>query len=168
VTAPPDGLTLRAARADDADGIAELQGLPFYRFGTLRTPFPSPADVRRWLESRAPGSLALVASLDGRIVANGGLERFAGRRLHAATLGMGVHDDYCGRGIGRALLSALLDAADNWLDIRRIELGVFTDNHAAIRLYESAGFRIEGTSRAFAFRDGRYVDAYAMARLRDL
>ena len=54
---------------------------------------------------------------------------------------MGVADDLDGQGIGTALLEALLEAADNWLDIRRVELTVFVDNDAAIRLYERLGFR---------------------------
>jgi putative acetyltransferase len=79
---------------------------------------------------------------------------------------MGVADDMNRQGVGTALLGALLDAADNWLDIRRIELTVFVDNDRAIRLYERHGFEREGIFRAFAFRDGAYVDAIAMARLR--
>jgi putative acetyltransferase len=78
---------------------------------------------------------------------------------------MGVADDLTGRGIGTALLRALLDAADNWLDIRRIELTVFADNERAIRLYERHGFQREGLMRAYGFRDGCYADALAMARL---
>ena len=81
---------------------------------------------------------------------------------------MGVADDLSGRGIGTALLRALLDAADKWLDIRRIELTVFHDNERAIRLYERIGFEREGVLRAYAFRDGRYVDVIAMARLNGL
>ena len=47
-----------------------------------------------------------------------------------------------------------------------LELHVYTDNAAGIRLYEKFGFAIEGTAREFALRDGTYIDAYAMARLR--
>ena len=36
----------------------------------------------------------------------------------------------------------------------------------AIALYRKFGFEIEGTHKAYALRDGRYVDAYAMARIR--
>ncbi|MGG2476393.1 GNAT family N-acetyltransferase, partial [Rhizobium sp. BR5] len=50
----------------------------------------------------------------------------------------------------------MIDAADNWHDIRRIELNVFTDNLAAIRLYEKFGFEHEGTLRNDAYRDGKY------------
>jgi len=78
---------------------------------------------------------------------------------------MGVHDDFCRRGIGSALLGALVEAADGWLNIKRLQLTVYTDNETAIRLYRRFGFEEEGVSRAFAFRDGAYVDALAMARL---
>jgi putative acetyltransferase len=56
--------------------------------------------------------------------------------------------------------------ADRWLNLVRLELEVYTDNEAAIRLYERFGFEREGTMRQYAFRDGLYVDAYAMARIR--
>ena len=59
---------------------------------------------------------------------NAGLERYGGRRAHAAGLGMGVHDDHLGKGIGTALLREVIDAADHWLRIERLELTVFADN----------------------------------------
>jgi hypothetical protein len=76
-----------------------------------------------------------------------------------------VRDDWQRRGVGSALLTAALDLADRWLNYRRLELTVYTDNTAAVTLYRKFGFVIEGTHRDFAFRDGRYVDAFAMARL---
>ncbi len=81
-------------------------------------------------------------------------------------LGMAVHDDFQGQGIGSALVTSALDLADNWLGLLRIELQVFVDNAAAVHLYKKFGFEIEGTLRDFALRGGAYVDAYAMARLR--
>jgi L-phenylalanine/L-methionine N-acetyltransferase len=45
-------------------------------------------------------------------------------------------------------------------------LEVYTDNEPAVRLYKKFGFSVEGTLRRYAFRDGRFVDAYMMARLR--
>lgn len=162
----PPGLVIRAAEPRDAGALTLLFNLPLYRAGTLRPPFQSEADTARWLASAdAPGSLRIVAEEGGRLVGLAGLSRFAGRRQHVAALGMGVHDDHHRRGIGRALLAALLDAAFGWLQIRRIELTVFTDNAGAIALYERHGFEVEGLHRAFAFRDGAYADVLAMARL---
>jgi len=49
--------------------------------------------------------------------------------------------------------------------VQRIELEVFVDNEAAIGLYRKFGFVVEGTLRRYAFRDGKYVDVLAMARI---
>jgi len=62
-------------------------------------------------------------------------------------------------------MAALCDYADAWVGLQRIELAVYTDNAVAVRLCQRFGFVIEGTLKGFALRDGRYVDAYAMARL---
>jgi len=35
-----------------------------------------------------------------------------------------------------------------------------------IALYEKFGFKREGSHRRYAFREGRFVDAYSMARVR--
>ncbi len=63
-------------------------------------------------------------------------------------------------------MQAAVDLADKWLNLERLELDVYTDNEPALRLYQKFGFVIEGTLVRFAFRDGRYADAYMMARLR--
>jgi putative acetyltransferase len=79
---------------------------------------------------------------------------------------MAVRDDWQGRGVGSALLGAALDLADNWLNLTRIGLTVYVDNSAAAALYKRFGFEIEGTHRRHAFRDGGFVEAYTMARIR--
>jgi len=163
---PAGDIIVRAVLPADAEEVAALINLPGYRAGTLRPPYQSLADVRKNLDSPAPGALNLVVTLDGRIVANGGLNRFNGRRQHAASIGMGVHDAFTGRGFGRTILAAMVEAADDWLDIRRLELTVYTDNAVAIGLYRKFGFEQEGLLRSFGFRAGEYVDAYAMGRLR--
>jgi putative acetyltransferase len=88
------------------------------------------------------------------------------RKRHSAGLGIAVHPSWQSRGIGKALMRALLDLADNWLMLVRVELDVFTDNDRAVGLYRSMGFQIEGTRRCAAVRDGVLADEYLMARLR--
>ena len=88
------------------------------------------------------------------------------RRRHAASIGMTVHDAWAGRGVGTAPMAAAVDLADNWLNLRRIELTVYVDNEPAIRLYRRFGFEVEGTAIGYSFRDGEFVDAHMMARLR--
>jgi putative acetyltransferase len=161
-----EGLLIRAARLEDAEALTALVNMPGFRAGTLRLPFQAIEQTQKWLERRSETGLNLVAVLDDEIVGNADFIRFSGRRAHAAGLGMGVHDDHAGKGIGSALLAALIDAADNWFGLKRLELAVFTDNTRAIKLYERHGFEREGVQRAFAFRAGEYADALSMARVR--
>ena len=60
----------------------------------------------------------------------------------------------------------MINLCDNWLRIDRIELTVFADNDSGIALYRKFGFVIEGTGKGFALRNGEYVDAHYMARMK--
>ena len=143
------------------------QALPRVRWGTLRLPFTSREDVRQWMEKAPAGHLQIVALLDGRLVGTAGVHPDKGRRSHVGGIGMCVHDEFQRRGIGAALLAALIEAADRWFNLRRLELAVYVDNEPAIALYKKFGFVIEGTRRQDAFRDGAFVDSYMMARLKE-
>jgi putative acetyltransferase len=61
-------------------------------------------------------------------------------------------------------MSAILDIADNWLKLKRVELSVFTDNEPAIALYKIMGFAVEGTKKYSAVRNGAHIDEFLMAR----
>ena len=160
-------IRIRAREARDLAAITALFACPGVIRGTLQLPFRSEDERREQFERHTPGVHLLVAELDGRVVGQISLhaQQRPGRR-HCGGIGMAVHDDFTGRGVGGALLAAALDLAERWLALRRIELDVYTDNAPAIALYEKFGFVREGTLRDFAFRDGGYVDAYAMARVR--
>lgn len=163
-------VTIRRVRTSDAESMARLMGDPETLGSLLQLPYPSVEAWRtRLAEWDTPGraDLLLVAESEQRIVGNAGLNPVgtALRRRHAMSLGIMVEKSWHGRGVGTQLMAALLDAADRWLGCLRIELTVFTDNAAAIALYRKFGFEVEGTHRAYALRDGRYVDVLAMARL---
>ena len=86
------------------------------------------------------------------------------RVRHSGSIGIMVQKEYHRMGIGRALMTNLIDIADNWLMLVRIELGAFTGNEKAINLYKSLGFQIEGTKKYAIIRNGKYDDEYLMAR----
>lgn len=163
-------VTVRRTQVADAAAISELMADPEVFGGLLQLPFPSEELWRQRLtEATSPGKtdLLLVAILDGKLVGMAGLhpDGMALRRRHAMSLGICVAADAQGHGVGKALMAALLDYVDNWAQVLRTELIVYTDNERAIGLYKRFGFQIEGTLRAHALRNGQYVDAYAMARL---
>ncbi len=164
-TAP---ILIRRAEPGDYEAIQRIFCEPRVIWGTLQLPYPSLEVWRKRLAEPPEGTFNLVACVQGEVVGQLGLHTFPNhpRRRHAGQIGMAVRDDWQGKGIGTALMQAAIDLADKWLNLRRLELEVYTDNEAAIRLYQKFGFTIEGTLVDFAFRDGQYVDVYKMARLK--
>jgi putative acetyltransferase len=160
-------ILIRAQEPEDIEAIAEISMCPSVVAGTLQLPFRSLAERHARLAQPEESVHRLVAEVDGRVVGTLGLHVETNpRRRHAGSLGMAVHDAFQGQGIGSCLLDAAINLADNWLGLRRLELHVYPDNAAAINLYEKSGFVVEGTARDFALRNGVFVDALMMARLR--
>lgn len=162
-----EGLKIRRAEPDDCSEIYEMFSSPKVYTGTLQTPYPSRDYWRRRLTENADSVHTLVGIIDERLVGMVSVVTFPNRprRRHVGTIAISVHGDWQGKGVGAALMRAILDLADNWLNLTRLELEVYADNEAAIRLYERFGFEVEGTLRQHAFRDGKYVDSKVMGRL---
>jgi putative acetyltransferase len=161
-------IEIRRAEPGDYRAVQQVHAQPNALRGTLQLPFPSEEMWKKRLEGIGDERYALVACVEGEIVAMGGLDLFpkSPRRRHVGHIGLAVHDKWHAKGVGTALMQALIDVADNWLNLSRLELTVFTDNQPALKLYKKLGFVVEGTHRKYAFRDGIYADVYAMARVR--
>ncbi len=164
-----EALTIRRAHPDDAPAVAAWMADPAVFAQLMQMPYPS---VEMWRERLAgnkagSGELSLVAVRDGQPVGLAGLHepRAVWRRRHAMGLGISVAAHVHGQGAGSALMQALLDHADRWANLLRVELTVFADNARAIALYRRFGFQEEGRMRGYAWRDGAYADCLSMARL---
>ncbi|MNZ45704.1 Spermidine N(1)-acetyltransferase [compost metagenome] len=159
-------IVIRHAEPNDAAAIRQNYMHPGVYHDTLQLPHPS---LEMWQERLIvkPGQRRLVACIDEKIVGDLALQVEANpRRSHVATFGISVAADAQGRGVGSALMREMITLCDNWLRIERIELTVYSDNPAALALYRKYGFDVEGTGKNFALRNGEYVDAYYMARLK--
>jgi putative acetyltransferase len=158
---------IRHAELSDAEAITRVMTAPRATWGTLQLPYTSTETYRKRMSDRPDGSYQLVALIDGDVIGAASVYTATNVRLrHSGAIGMAVRDDHHGKGVGSALLRELIGLADNWLNLRRLELDVFVDNDPAIALYKKCGFEQEGIKREFAFRDGRFVDAIFMARVR--
>ena len=163
-------LHVRRARVADAEAFARTLSQPEVYPHVLQLPY---ADADQWrarlTETCAPGraDVILVAEAQGEMVGCAGLHPGgqSPRRRHAMMLGIHVDAAWQGRGVGSLLMRSVCELADRWLGLLRLELSVYTDNHRAQALYRRFGFVDEGVHRAYALRDGEYVDALAMARL---
>jgi ribosomal protein S18 acetylase RimI-like enzyme len=128
---------------------------------------PSFARTRRFvLDSLRDGAIHRVAlAVVETVVGWCDLRPKAAATLrHSAVLGMGVIAPFRGRGVGSQMLATALTAADA-RGLRRTELIVRADNHAAIALYRRFGFAEEGRCRQYLRIDGEDHDALLMARL---
>lgn len=147
------GVPLRPAGPDDAGFLAEVLALAaFWRpdgpAGTVEDVLRRPELARYVAGWPRDGDLGVVAD-DGRLVGAAWLRHLpaddAGYGFVDALtpeLTIGVVAAYRGRGVGRRLLVALLDAARD-AGIGRVSLSVEPDN-PALRLYEDVGFRRVG------------------------
>jgi putative acetyltransferase len=159
-------IVIRHAEPKDAEALRQNYMHPKVYHDTLQLPHPS---LEHWQErlNPKPGQKRLVACIDDKIVGDLALQVEASpRRSHVATFGISVAAQAQGRGVGSALMREMINLCDNWMRIDRIELTVFADNPPALALYRKFGFEIEGTGKKFALRNGEYVDAYYMARMK--
>jgi putative acetyltransferase len=167
MTDAADAVSIRPAEPADASAISALLGRIGVVEGTLQVPDAALATRLEMLQKVEPRDCKLVAVAGDQVIGMAGLHTVntSLRRAHVRLLGIGIAPEWQRRGVGRQLVARLLDWADGWAGVLRIELHVHEDNERAIALYRSLGFVEEGRHRAYALKDGRYVDSLSMARL---
>ncbi|KAB3534001.1 GNAT family N-acetyltransferase [Alkaliphilus pronyensis] len=162
-------IIIRPAKKEDAqqliDYIQIIAGESDYlTFGPgefLLTKEEEESFIEKTLKSN--NSLFLVAEIDGKIVANlsftGGVRP---RTKQAGEFGVSVLKRYWGLGIGKRLVSYLINWSRQTGVVRKINLKVRADNTRGITLYENLGFKKEGLiSREFMI-DGIFYDCILM------
>jgi putative acetyltransferase len=160
-------IVVRRCEPEDYEAVHLVYSSPRAMSETLEIPFSSRQAWREKLARSREDNIHLVACVRDEIVGHLGLMVYMSpRKRHSGHFGIAVRDDWQGTGVGTALLEVCVDLAENWLNLTRLDLRVYVDNEPAISLYEKFGFEVEGTHRRFAYRNGEYVDAHVMARLR--
>ena len=152
------------AKAKPADAAAVLDFLKQVggetdnlSFGAQGLPIGVEAEAS-FLEAleRSRDDVMLVAKADGRIIANGSVNRLPRRMSHRAEISIAVARGYWNLGIGGQLIGALLDFARQ-SGVSILDLQVRSDNLAAIHLYEKFGFVKLFTDPAFFCVGGENV-----------
>jgi [ribosomal protein S18]-alanine N-acetyltransferase len=157
-------VTVRQAAGEDAEAIARIMAAVAAEGFLAHEP---PIDVearaqefRETIEAEGPAALWVLED-KGRVVGNARVQERAG----VLSLGMAILPEARRRGGGRALLEAIIEHARS-CGAHKIELEVWPDNSAAIALYASAGFEVEGLRRNhYRRKDGSLRSALIMARL---
>ncbi|MFF2116769.1 GNAT family N-acetyltransferase [Kitasatospora sp. NPDC058184] len=152
------------------------QVLAIYRFGidggdaTFETAAPSweAFDAARLAEHRF---VALDGHGDGdghghgRVLGWAAVARVSDRCAYAGVVehSVYVHPEARGRGVGAALLEALIASTER-AGIWTIQSGIFPENTASLALHARAGFRVVGTRERIGRRDGRWRDVVLLER----
>ena len=158
--------TIRTADLNDAGAIAGIynQGIAD-RGATFETEPRTAGDIEARLS--APDSFpALVAEVDGVVLGWAGLSSYRPRACYAGIAEFSIYLDRAarGHGVGRQLLTALIDAARDrgcWKLVSRI----FPFNAASRALCQACGFREVGIYEKHGRLDGRWLDVVIVERL---
>lgn len=159
---------IRAARADDMPAITAIYGFHVrHGYGSFELEPPEAAEMaRRYNRILASGLPYLAAEQQGRVVGFAYADRYRSRPAYRCTLedSIYVHPEHTGRGVGRVLLPALLDACER-IGCRQL-VAVIGDsgNLGSIRLHAGCGFERVGVLRSVGFKLGRWLDTVFMQR----
>jgi putative acetyltransferase len=154
----------RGPRHSDIADLLELMSGKGVRHGLTLLPHVGEAELGAML-ALSCNKRWIVAVSGNSVVGYATLEWGEGRWRRSGRLGMAVADGCVRQGVGASLVTDVLELGFLNLDLQRIELEVYADNAAACALYERMGFHYEGLKQRVSYRDGAYVDGYAMAIL---
>ncbi|MEM9351916.1 MAG: GNAT family N-acetyltransferase [Planctomycetota bacterium] len=164
--------TLRPLATEDAESLAGLANNRRVA-DNLRDRFPHPytvADAEEFIALVGENEPQTVYGIevDGRAVGTIGLELGQDVERLSAELGYWIGEPYWGRGIISDAIPAVVDDAFERLGLSRLIAVVFDCNPASARVLEKSGFYHEATLQRSAVKNGKVIDRWLYARLKDV
>ncbi|MCW1840871.1 GNAT family N-acetyltransferase [Prosthecomicrobium hirschii] len=160
--------TIRPAEPGDLPGILAIYALAVETgLASFELAAPDLDEMtRRHAAIVGAGFPYLVAERDGAVLGYSYAGPYRPRPAYRFTVENSVYvaEAARGRGVGRALIAALIEACAA-RGVRQM-VAVIGDsaNDASIRLHASAGFEHAGLMRSVGFKFGRWVDSVLMQR----
>ncbi|MFC3070983.1 GNAT family N-acetyltransferase [Phenylobacterium soli] len=161
-------MIVRGATLADAEALAGIYGHHvLHGFGTFEEEPPSADEMGRRISAVLERGLPyLVAEDEGRVLGFAYASAFRPRAAYRYTVEDSVYiaPDAMGRGVGRLVLSKVLEACES-LGVRQV-VAVIGDsgNAGSIGLHTALGFTHSGVGRSLGFKHGRWVDIVWMQK----
>ncbi len=135
---------------------------------SLRDRFPHPYtlhDAEAWLARVRNASPPLDFAITFDDEAVGGISLTPGTDIErmSAEVGYWLGRSFWGRGLASAALGSITDYAFHVLALERVFALPFEGNLASARVLVKAGYRLEGTLRSAAIKEGRVIDLLMFA-----
>lgn len=128
------------------------------------------AQERKWLSGsltkmKEGKGVTIVVEVNGIFRGSAGVTRKPlDANSHVCSIGVGLHQDSRGRGIGTELMKTIIQQGRDVLGCKVAELSVYEPNSVAKRLYEKSGFRVTGNIPKGCHYYGKYYDEIIMVR----
>ncbi len=165
----PPPVTLRARTEDDVEVLYRLAAeLDTWEERGPASPAPltrAAYDAKLERSDESDGTARFVIEVEGLPVGSIGLFGEDELARHAG-IGIALLPEARGRGIGTAAIEQVVEFAFVRRNLRRLHLEAIASNVGAIRVYEKAGFVLEGRQREHAWVRGAYEDIVRMGLLR--
>lgn len=163
-------VTIRPATEEDLPAILGIYNEAILTTTAVYQYRPHTLEMRRaWLQEKQLGGFpVLVADDEGQLAGFGSLGPFRAAAAYQYTVENSVYvaAERRGRGIGKALLVALIEAARR-MDRHAIVAVVDAENAVSIGLHASFGFKSIGRFRQVGFKFGRWLDLIFMELVLD-
>ena len=159
---------IRDARDGDLPAIQEIYAHHvMHGLASFEESAPTAEELRKRREAVLALKLPyLVAEIDGRIAGYAYASPYRARSAYRHSLedSVYVRDGEGGRGVGAALLAAIIERCEKGAWRQMIAVIGDSQNLASIGLHRKLGFRVVGTLEAVGFKFGRWVDSVLMQR----
>jgi L-amino acid N-acyltransferase YncA len=158
---------VRVALPDDAEATRAIYNLEVETSTvTFDLVARSVAEQRAWLAARSGAHTSLVAIEADEVIGFGALSPYRDRPAYATSVedSVYVHRDHQGKGVGRALLGGLLEAAEA-SGFHAVFARIVGGHEASIGLHAALGFEVIGTEREVGRKFGKWLDVVVMERL---
>lgn len=155
---------IRPAAVADAEAIRAIYNLEVSESTVTFDLVPRSLDDQiDWLTRRSGAHAVLVAEIDDEVVGFASLSPYRDRPAYSTTVENSVYvaRDRQGRGIGKALLSELLDTARSH-GFHAVIARIVGGHEQSIELHRSVGFEEIGIEREVGRKFGRWLDVVSM------
>ncbi len=160
-------VTIRPARLDDLPSITEIYNNAIEKTVTTFDTEPKSRDEQKhWFFTHGKKNPILIAEQGGILIGWGALSKYSNRSAYddTAELSVYVKEQWQGKGIGKALIEAVLKKGKS-AGLHAVIARITEGNEKSIHIHESMGFEHVGILKEVGFKFNKRLDVYILEKI---